>query len=134
MRNILSAGLLLSILLAGSFTRGQPDDIVAYYMLLPDNLFFKTMEGYEGQEGRRKLLAPTGTREVVIDRPRAYIQIKDSGVQLTLRYLSEAKKRRSGIHTISQKALKAIAAAPDIEFAYPTYRIYRRGEEGEGSV
>jgi small-conductance mechanosensitive channel len=66
--------------------------------------------------------------------PIVYVQIKDSGVQLTLRYLSEARKRRGGIHTISQKVLKEIAAAPDIEFAYPTYRIYRRGEEGEGSA
>ena len=66
--------------------------------------------------------------------PIVYIQIKDSGIQLTLRYLSEAKKRRGGIHTISQKVLKEFTAAPDIEFAYTTYRIYKRGEEGEGSA
>ena len=58
-----------------------------------------------------------------------YTKIEDSGVKLTLRYLTGAKQRRGGEDTISMKILAAINSASDIEFAYPTYRIYRRGEE-----
>jgi hypothetical protein len=58
-----------------------------------------------------------------------YTRIGDSGVKLTLRYLTDAKKRRGGEDTISQKVLTAFTAASNIEFAYPTYRIFKRGEE-----
>lgn len=62
--------------------------------------------------------------------PIVYTKIEDSGIKLTLRYLTDAKKRRAGVDTISQKVLSAIGNASDIGFAYPTYRIYKRGEEG----
>lgn len=61
--------------------------------------------------------------------PIVYTKIEDSGVKLTLRYLTDAKKRRVGIDTISRKILSEIGRASDIDFAYPTYRIYRKGEE-----
>jgi len=61
--------------------------------------------------------------------PIVYTKIQDSGVKLTLRYLTEAKRRRGGIHIISEQVLKAVNDAKDIEFAYPTYRIYKRGED-----
>ncbi|MFC1569764.1 mechanosensitive ion channel family protein [bacterium] len=62
--------------------------------------------------------------------PIVYTQIEESGVKLTLRYLTEARKRRRGINTLSEKVLKAIAEAKGIDFAYPTYRIFQRGEKG----
>jgi len=58
-----------------------------------------------------------------------YVKIEDSGVKLTMRYLTEAKKRRNGEDVLSRKILSAFDREPGIEFAYPTYRIYRRGEE-----
>ena len=61
--------------------------------------------------------------------PVVYTKIEDSGVKLTLRYLTDVKQRRTGEDVISRKILAEIEAASDIEFAYPTYRIYRRGEE-----
>ena len=61
--------------------------------------------------------------------PVVYTKIEDSGVKLTLRYLTDAKKRRVGEDIISRKILEKIGASSDIEFAYPTYRIYKRGEE-----
>ena len=61
--------------------------------------------------------------------PIVYTKIEDSGVKVSLRYLTDAKKRRGGEDTISQKILTAVHAEPDIEFAYPTYRIYKRGKE-----
>lgn len=63
--------------------------------------------------------------------PIVYTKIEDSGVKLTLRYLTEAKKRRGGINAISEKVLKAVAEAKQVEFAYPTYRIYKHGEDGK---
>ena len=59
--------------------------------------------------------------------PIVYTKIADSGVELTLRYLVEAKERRSSQHRISEEILGAIEKEKDIELAYPTYRIYQRG-------
>ncbi|MBN1782013.1 mechanosensitive ion channel family protein [bacterium] len=61
--------------------------------------------------------------------PIVYTRIEDSGVKLTLRYLTEAKKRRNGIDAISRKMLKAVSQARDVEFAYPTVRVYRQDAE-----
>jgi small-conductance mechanosensitive channel len=61
--------------------------------------------------------------------PIVYTKIEDSGVKITLRYLTDAQRRRSGEDTISRKILKKIGAAKDIHFAYPTYRITRNGEK-----
>ncbi|MBN2414263.1 mechanosensitive ion channel [bacterium] len=60
--------------------------------------------------------------------PYVYIKTEESGVQLTLRYLTEAKKRRSGQDIISREIVKRISAAKDVDFAYPTVRIYKAGE------
>lgn len=60
--------------------------------------------------------------------PYVYIKTENSGVQLTLRYLTEAKKRRSGQDSISRQVIRRISAAKDVEFAYPTVRIYQAGE------
>jgi len=61
--------------------------------------------------------------------PIVYVKIEDSGVKVTLRYLTNAKSRRTSEHQISKKILAAFNEHEDIEFAYPTYRIYKRGEE-----
>ena len=64
--------------------------------------------------------------------PIVYTKIEESGVKLTLRYLTGAKSRRTGVDSISCKVLKAIAQEPNVEFAYPTYRIFKQGEEKGG--
>jgi len=52
--------------------------------------------------------------------PIVYVNIKDSGVELTLRYLTEAKQRRDTQDALCQEILK------DFEKdAYPTYRIVK---------
>lgn len=64
--------------------------------------------------------------------PMVYTNVKDSGVQLTLRYLCEPRKRR-GIETkVWEAILEAIAADPTIELAYPTWRVFKRGEGQPG--
>jgi small-conductance mechanosensitive channel len=65
--------------------------------------------------------------------PIVYTRIEESGVALTLRYLTKAKSRRTGEDKIHRQVLHAIQEAADIEFAYPTYRIYRRGEDRPSS-
>ncbi len=60
--------------------------------------------------------------------PIVWTKIVDFGVELTLRYLTEARKRRSTQDAICQDILDKFNKEPDIDFAYPTYRIYRQGE------
>lgn len=60
--------------------------------------------------------------------PYVWTKIVDFGVELTLRYLTEARKRRSTQDAISRAILDRFHLESDIEFAYPTYRIYKRGE------
>ncbi len=57
--------------------------------------------------------------------PIVYVNIKDSGVELTLRYLTEAKKRRSTQDQLCQAILDDFEKEPNVDFAYPTYRIVK---------
>jgi len=57
--------------------------------------------------------------------PIVYTDIKDSGVELTLRYLTEAKKRRSSQNYLCELILDSFAKEPTVNFAYPTYRIVK---------
>jgi small-conductance mechanosensitive channel len=63
--------------------------------------------------------------------PRVYTRIADSGVLLTLRYLCEPRKRRSSEEKISEDILSRFADCDDVDFAYPTYRIYDNVGEGK---
>lgn len=60
--------------------------------------------------------------------PVVWANIVDFGVELTLRYLTDARKRRSSQDKICQIILQNFNKEPDVEFAYPTYRIFKRGE------
>ncbi|MCK4881528.1 MAG: mechanosensitive ion channel family protein [Candidatus Omnitrophica bacterium] len=57
--------------------------------------------------------------------PIVYVNIKDSGVELTLRYLTEAKKRRSTQDQVCQEILSDFEKEPTVNLAYPTYRIVK---------
>ncbi|MCK5214512.1 MAG: mechanosensitive ion channel family protein [Candidatus Omnitrophica bacterium] len=57
--------------------------------------------------------------------PIVYVNIKESGVKLTLRYLTEAKKRRSTEDQLCQAILNDFAQESSVDFAYPTYRIVK---------
>lgn len=61
--------------------------------------------------------------------PIVYTNIADSGVELIMRYLTEVKKRRLIRDQICQGILKDFNKEPDIDLAYPTYRIYKHKEE-----
>lgn len=67
--------------------------------------------------------------------PYVYVSVKDSGVMLTMRFLIDPRKRRTSEHLIWSDVLDAFAKNDDIDFAYPTQRIYYNLQEGkEGNI
>lgn len=63
--------------------------------------------------------------------PTVYLSVRDSGVLLTARYLTEARSRRGTAEDIWRAILHGFATEPDIDLAYPTYRVV--GTDGPGS-
>lgn len=55
--------------------------------------------------------------------PIVYVAIKDSGVELSLRYLTEARAMRNSNNDLSRQVLEEFAKHEDISFAYKTYRL-----------
>lgn len=65
--------------------------------------------------------------------PTVYTDVVDHGVRLTLRYLVEPRRRRGSEQALWEAILDALADCDDIDFAYPTRRMYynpREGKEG----
>ncbi len=63
--------------------------------------------------------------------PTVYTSVKDSGVLLTIRYLCRPRVRRGSTQAIWEDVLDQFAAAPDIDFAYPTRRFFDNAVEGK---
>jgi len=63
--------------------------------------------------------------------PIVYTDIKDSGINLTIRHLSNPRARRSTAQLIWEDVLDAFNREDDIDFAYPTMRIYKNNIEGK---
>ncbi|MFO7769527.1 MAG: mechanosensitive ion channel [bacterium] len=62
--------------------------------------------------------------------PIVYLEVADSGVLLTIRYLVNPRHRRGTEQAIWRSILEAFAAEADIDFAYPTTRYYDNRMEG----
>lgn len=58
--------------------------------------------------------------------PTVYVDVKDSGVLLTGRYLVGVRERRGVADTLWRGLLGALAEHPTVELAYPTVRTYFR--------
>ena len=56
--------------------------------------------------------------------PIVYTSVKDSGILLTIRYLCEPQNRRDSEQSIWEDILKEFATQTDLDFAYPTRRLY----------
>ncbi len=54
--------------------------------------------------------------------PAIYTSVLDSGVLLTIRYLSEIRNRRGTTENMWESILEEFAKHSDVELAYPTYR------------
>jgi small-conductance mechanosensitive channel len=63
--------------------------------------------------------------------PIVYTSVQDSGVLLTVRYLTQPRQRRGTAQELWERILDAFAEAPDIDFAYPTQRFYANPLEGK---
>jgi len=63
--------------------------------------------------------------------PIVYTKVKDSGVQLTMRYLCNPRKRRSSENEIWEEVLIQFEKHNDIDLAYPTTRFYKSGNPME---
>lgn len=63
--------------------------------------------------------------------PIVYTTVKDSGVLLTVRYFIDPRSRRGSEQAIWEDILKEFAKRKDIDFAYPTTRIYYNAAEGK---
>ena len=65
--------------------------------------------------------------------PVVYTSVKDSGVELTMRFLCEPRSRRDLEQAIWEEVLKEFSLCKDIDFAYPTQRFYNNKTEGKQS-
>lgn len=55
--------------------------------------------------------------------PIVYTDIQESGIQLTIRYLCEPKRRRTTSNSVWEDVLAMLSENDDIELAYPTKRV-----------
>jgi small-conductance mechanosensitive channel len=76
---------------------------------------------------KRKIDAMTSKYMIHYEKftPIVYVDIKDSGVGLTLRYLTEARTRRATHDTLCRAILNDFEKEARVHFAYPTYRIIK---------
>jgi len=63
--------------------------------------------------------------------PIVWTSVADIGVTLTLRFLTEPRRRRSAEQAIWEEILDSFASRDDIDFAYPTQRFYDNVVEGK---
>ncbi len=63
--------------------------------------------------------------------PTVYTDVQDSGVRLTLRYLTDPRNRRGMQETIWEDILTAFSKHDNIDLAYPTTRMYQNWREGK---
>ena len=66
--------------------------------------------------------------------PIIYTKVVDSGVQLTMRYLIEPRKRRGTEHAIWEEVLTEFAACKEVDLAYHTVRSFKHTEEGKMAI
>lgn len=63
--------------------------------------------------------------------PIVYTSVQDSGVLLTLRFICNPRRRRGTEQQIWEDILREFAKCDDIDFAYPTQRLYQNQIEGK---
>lgn len=63
--------------------------------------------------------------------PYVYVNKKDNGIILTIRYLSPPRRRRIIENDVWEKIFSEVAKNNDITFAYPSTRIYYEGSNDE---
>jgi len=101
----------------------ESDHVKAKKILLKilNKIALPLIEGAEQEfeEARKRFLIIHGTIS-----PQVYIKIKDQGVELLVRYLVPARKRRDSENNIWEEVLRIFNKEKNIQFAYPTTRFY----------
>jgi small-conductance mechanosensitive channel len=85
-------------------------------------------------QGAQAQLRRAASKHMIFFRnltPIVYTSVKDCGVQLSIRYLTPARQRRSSAERIWEAILDAFAKEPSIDLAYPTVRRYVNYIEGK---
>lgn len=62
-------------------------------------------------------------------KPSIYTEVEESGVLLTVRYPCSIRQRRATSTTIWEKILERFAADPELNFAYPTQKVYVQSQQ-----
>jgi len=63
--------------------------------------------------------------------PIVYTDVRESGVLLTIRYMTKPRQRRSTSQAMWEAILESFSREPDIDLAYPTTRFYTPPQNGE---
>jgi small-conductance mechanosensitive channel len=63
--------------------------------------------------------------------PTVYTSVRDSGVLLTIRYLCHPRQRRGTAQALWERILETFHGLDDVDFAYPTQRVYLNPVEGK---
>jgi len=66
--------------------------------------------------------------------PIVYTDVKDSGINLTVRYLTDPRRRRGTSQIIWERILETYQENDEIDFAYPTIRYYNNPIEGKSGT
>lgn len=66
--------------------------------------------------------------------PNVYVAVKDSGILLTLRYLTTPRGCRHSEDQIWEDILLEFTKRNDIDFAYPTQRFFNNALEGKATL
>ena len=63
--------------------------------------------------------------------PTVYTSVKDSGIELTIRYIIEPRRRRGSEQALWEDILDMLAGEPHVDLAYPTSRVFKNEIEGK---
>lgn len=88
-------------------------------------------------EGAKKQIAKASKSYLIEYRyltPIVYTNVKDSGINLTVRYLTDPRRRRGTSQIIWEQILDEYQKHDDIDFAYPTIRYYDNPKEGKSGT
>ena len=91
---------------------------------------------HPSKEAAQKIRAASGKFMIAFSNltPKIYTDIRDSGVLYTLRYLTSPYKKRDTIEAIMEDVLDEFDKHDDIDFAYPTRRVFSNAEEGKAGL
>lgn len=67
-------------------------------------------------------------------KPIVWVSVIDIGIQLTIRYLCDARQRRSTADTVWRAVLEMFSKEDTIDFAYPTQRFFDNKTEGKSGA